>query len=72
MTSLKLLERHTDDTLLGWDSINIIEWSEDFTTAVAVCFDLEKGVKYEKHLVYLDDDMLWQDLAIHYEVVSYG
>jgi|TARA_R100000353_G_scaffold143248_1_gene102413 hypothetical protein len=72
MTCLKLLERYKDDTLLGWDSINIIEWSDDFTTAVAVCFDLEKGVKYEKHLVYLDDDMIWQDLAMHYEVVSYG
>jgi len=72
MTCLKLLKRHKDDTLLGWDSINIIEWSDDFTTAVAVCFDIEKGVKYEKHLVYLDDEMIWLDLAMHYEVVSYG
>ena len=72
MTCMKLLERHKDDTLLGWDSINIIEWSDDFTTAVAVCFDIEKGVKYEKHLAYLDDEMIWQDLAMHYEVVSYG
>jgi len=72
MTCLKLLKRHKDDTLLGWDSINIIEWSDDFTTAVAVCFDIEKGVKYEKQLVYLDDEMIWLDLAMHYEVVSYG
>jgi len=72
MTCMKLLEKHKHDTLLGWDSINIIEWSDDFTTAVAVCFDLEKGVKYEKHLVYLNDDMLWLDLAMYYEVVSYG
>jgi hypothetical protein len=72
MTCLKLLERHKDDTLLGWHSINIIEWSDDFTSAVAVCFDIDKGVKYEKQLVHLDDQTIWLDLAMHYEVVSYG
>jgi len=72
MTCMKLLEKHKDDTLLGWHIINIIEWGDDFTSAVAVCFDIEKGVKYEKQLVRLDDQTIWLDLAMYYEVVSYG
>jgi len=72
MISLKLLKRHKEETMLGWHRIDIIEWDSDFTTAVAVCYDVEKGVKYEKQMFYLDDEMLWQDLAMNYEVVSYG
>jgi len=72
MTSFKLLKRDKDQTLLGWHRIDITQWSPDFSSAVAVCYDVEKGVKYEKQILYLDEDMIWQDLAMHYEVVSYG